>query len=261
MLPPAEGRRSSPASASSGFGVSSISISAAIERSAERLDGVLVEVVLDLQRLELGGGDAAALLCVVQEGCEGCVQFQGVSAQVHRAQEILQGVVSKPTLEDSAAQDKPTGSVADLFIFSQTLFSKRDSTHNPYVFSKPLCGGDAREAGRSSICRVETPRLRRTFGTRLSSVSGSRSAHLVAERLVRARGRPSAELEKARLSLYPLCVEWVRHPEKASGHVEVHLQRLRRASLCLAGPARPHWVPHAGPCRWYVTAPPVLSMQ
>ena len=60
------------------------------ERSPQRLDGVLVEVVLELQRLELGGAHAAALLCVVQEGGEGWVHFQGVSAQFDCAQQILQ---------------------------------------------------------------------------------------------------------------------------------------------------------------------------
>ena len=72
------GRRSSPSSASSA--ASSISTSAAAS-GAERLDGLLVEVVLDVQRLELGGGHVPALLCVVQEGGDGRVQFQGVSAQ------------------------------------------------------------------------------------------------------------------------------------------------------------------------------------
>jgi hypothetical protein len=55
--------------------------------SAKRLDGVLVEVVLDLQRLELGAGHVSALLRVVQEGGDGRVQFKGVSAQsFNRAQ-------------------------------------------------------------------------------------------------------------------------------------------------------------------------------
>ena len=104
MLPPAEGRRSSPASASSAA-VSSISTSAADERSLQRVEGVLVEILLDLQHVELGGAHAAALLCVVQEGGEGWIQFnKGVSAQFIRAQQILQGVVSKPTLEVSAHQ-------------------------------------------------------------------------------------------------------------------------------------------------------------
>ena len=106
MLPPAEGRRSSPASASSACGLLDLDVGSG-ERSPQRLDGVLVEVVLELQHLELGGAHAAALLCVVQEGGEGWVQFQGVSAQFIRAQQILQGVVSKPTLEVSAAQNRP----------------------------------------------------------------------------------------------------------------------------------------------------------
>ena len=63
------------------------------EGSAEPLDGLLVEIVLDVQRLELGGGHGAALLCIVQEGGDGRVQFKGVSAQSFiRAQLFLQGV-------------------------------------------------------------------------------------------------------------------------------------------------------------------------
>ena len=104
MLPPAEGRRSSPASASSAA-VSSISTSAAASAAFSASSGVLVELVLELQHLELGGAHAAALLCVVQEGGEGWIQFnKGVSAQFIRAQQFLQGVVCKPTLEVSAHQ-------------------------------------------------------------------------------------------------------------------------------------------------------------
>ena len=78
------------------------------QRSLQRLDGVLVEFVLVLQRLELGGPYTAPLLCVVQEGGQGWIQFyEGVSAQFIRAQQFLQGVVSKPTLEVSARQYGP----------------------------------------------------------------------------------------------------------------------------------------------------------
>ena len=86
----AEGRRSS--SSSGVVGLLDLDVRGH-EGSAERLDGLLVEVVLDVQRLELGGGHGAALLCVVQEGGDGRVQFKGVSAQSFiRAQLFLQGV-------------------------------------------------------------------------------------------------------------------------------------------------------------------------
>ena len=88
------------------------------EGSAERLDGVLVEVALDLQRLELGGGNAAALLCVVQEGVRVVFNSRAsVPKSIVRKKSSNGGRV-QADVEDSAAQDKPTGSVADLFIFS-----------------------------------------------------------------------------------------------------------------------------------------------
>ena len=82
------------------------------EGSAERLDGLLVEIVLDVQRLELRGGHGAPLLRVVHEGGDGRVQFKGVSAQSFiRAQLFLQGV---RVLADTvvAAATRATGCVA-----------------------------------------------------------------------------------------------------------------------------------------------------
>ena len=101
----AEGRRSSSSSGSSDLLDLDVR---GREGSAERLEGLLVEVVLDVQRLELGGGHAAALLCIVQEGGEGRVQFKGVSAQSFiRAQLILQGGIR--VLADTVVAAAATG--------------------------------------------------------------------------------------------------------------------------------------------------------
>ena len=77
-MPPAPRAKVEPSSASSG----SLDLDVGrLEGSAKRLDGVLVELVLDLQRLELGGADDAALLRVVEEGGDGRVGIVGFGAQ------------------------------------------------------------------------------------------------------------------------------------------------------------------------------------
>ena len=100
---------------------------------------------------------AAALLRLVQEGGEGWNEFEGVSAQFMRTQQILQGVLSKPTLEVSARQNGPPEASLPIstLILTRTFPETANSTHNPYVFSKPLCVVSSPVgAGRQETARV-----------------------------------------------------------------------------------------------------------